>query len=406
MNNLYSMPSSLNLLSGQNPFPIRFSGLTSGINFIYFSKSGDGSFYSNLPPLTLSINKNYFTPISFVETSFKLPAAPTNTNYTIAVNLPFDLYPMSETNLTVTLSSSVGLNLRSNPTIIKFYPTKTAATINLFISDANLWTIGTTTNMVITPASTVTYAAPVSIPITASAAIVNLPTTSLSVSAAQLKSATFDVSCSEFGRFVYHVSRSYPYNLTACTLTVEQISSWLEQSSIDGLRVNETYYECEDQIGQVNIVTPSTTQELDIQNLYTSTDYTLEGYCVSQINTKSNITSVDFSTLDNGGYVSKMDFTFDSELTTAQKIKLVCSLALLFEVNYYKVSTADGYYCSELLNSRLLLANSFPRQLSATPNRVEVYFGVNKDQNLDESPAKINALSISETEIRGTLQYI
>ena len=36
LNNLYSIPSALNLLSGQNPFPIRFSGLSSGVNFIYF----------------------------------------------------------------------------------------------------------------------------------------------------------------------------------------------------------------------------------------------------------------------------------------------------------------------------------------------------------------------------------
>jgi len=81
LNNLYSFPSTLNLLSGQNPFPIRFSALTSGVNYIYFSKTGDGSFYSSLPPLTLSINKNYFTPVSFLETQFNLPAAPVNTNY-------------------------------------------------------------------------------------------------------------------------------------------------------------------------------------------------------------------------------------------------------------------------------------------------------------------------------------
>ena len=66
INNLYSFPASLNLLSGQNPFPIRFSALTSGVNYVYFSKSGDGSYYSSLPPLVLSINKNYFTAVSFI----------------------------------------------------------------------------------------------------------------------------------------------------------------------------------------------------------------------------------------------------------------------------------------------------------------------------------------------------
>ena len=60
----------------------------------------------------------------------------------------------------------------------------------------------------------------------------------------------------------------------------------------------------------------------------------------------SNISSLNFNTLSNGGYVSKMDLTFTSQLTVAQKIKTVCALALLFQVNYMKVSTADGYYCS------------------------------------------------------------
>ena len=64
-NNLYSNPSNIQLSSGSNPYAIRFSSLTSGVNYVYFSKSGDGSFYSNLPPLMLTTNKNYFTAISF-----------------------------------------------------------------------------------------------------------------------------------------------------------------------------------------------------------------------------------------------------------------------------------------------------------------------------------------------------
>lgn len=50
-----------------------------------------------------------------------------------------------------------------------------------------------------------------------------------------------------------------------------------------------------------------------------------------------------------------MSFTFNSALSTAQKIKLVCALALQFQMDYQKVTTYDGYYCSELLNRRRLL---------------------------------------------------
>ena len=408
------MPSALNLLSGQNPFPIRFSGLSSGVNFIYFSKTGDGSYYSNLPPLTLCVDKNYFTPVSFIETAFKLPVAAVNTNYTVAVSLPFNLFPMSQTNLTVTLSSATGLSLRNNPTVITLYPEQTSATIRLYINDATLWIIGATTNLIITPSNTVTYASAVTIPITAANPVVGIPTAVALEDSTGLKEAVFNISCSEYGRFVYHVSRKFSYNETACLLNVTEISTWSQQSSIDGLRVDETYYECEDQISQVSIVSPSVTQQLTISDLLTSTDYTLTGYCVSQIGTMSDTISANFTTDSNGGVVSKMDFVFAAVLTTAQKIKLVCALALLFEINYYRVSTADGYYCSELLSSRLLTetspdmasASSSWRLLSATPNRIEVYFGINNDMNIDGSSAQINSLSISETEIESKFPLI
>lgn len=166
------------------------------MNYIYFSKTGDGSFYSNLPPLVLSINKNYFTPVSFIETTFNLPAAPVNTNYTIAVTLPFNLYPMSQVNLTVTLSSTIGLSLRNNPTIIQLYPEKITATISLYINDATLWVVGATTNLVITPADTNTYAGAATIPIVAVASVTASPTATLTSSSVALKSAVFQVSCS------------------------------------------------------------------------------------------------------------------------------------------------------------------------------------------------------------------
>jgi hypothetical protein len=66
LSNLYTQPSNIDLTAGANPLPIRFTSLTSGVNYVYFSKSGDGSYYSNLPPLILTTNKNYFTAVSFV----------------------------------------------------------------------------------------------------------------------------------------------------------------------------------------------------------------------------------------------------------------------------------------------------------------------------------------------------
>jgi len=66
LTNLLSNPSNINLLAGSNPFPIRLTALTSGVIFLYFKKTGDGQYYSNLPPLVLTTSKNYFTAVSFI----------------------------------------------------------------------------------------------------------------------------------------------------------------------------------------------------------------------------------------------------------------------------------------------------------------------------------------------------
>ena len=42
LSSLLSTPSNIDLLAGQNPFAIRMSSLTSGVNYLYFSKTGDG----------------------------------------------------------------------------------------------------------------------------------------------------------------------------------------------------------------------------------------------------------------------------------------------------------------------------------------------------------------------------
>jgi len=66
LSSLQSNPSNINLLAGSNPFAIRLSSLTSGVNYLYFSKTGDGGYYSSLPPLILTTSKNYFTAVSFI----------------------------------------------------------------------------------------------------------------------------------------------------------------------------------------------------------------------------------------------------------------------------------------------------------------------------------------------------
>ena len=98
--------------------------------------------------------------------------------------------------MTVSLSSSVGISLRINPTIIYFYPTRVTAFINLYINDATLWTVGKTTNLVITPQGS-TYATGISIPLNAIIAPTGAPTLTLAMGVINKKHTTFTASCSE-----------------------------------------------------------------------------------------------------------------------------------------------------------------------------------------------------------------
>jgi hypothetical protein len=98
--------------------------------------------------------------------------------------------------MTVSLSSSVGISLRINPTIIYFYPTRVTAFINLYINDATLWTVGKITNLVITPQGS-TYASGISIPLNAIIAPTGAPTLTLAMGVINKKHATFTASCSE-----------------------------------------------------------------------------------------------------------------------------------------------------------------------------------------------------------------
>ena len=104
---------------------------------------------------------------------------------------------MSQVSFTVALSTSIGISMTINPTVISFYPDNHVATVKLYINDATQWIIGATTNLTFTPtASTTTYAAGTYLPL---AAVVSpgTPTTTLALNNATINSLSFDITCSE-----------------------------------------------------------------------------------------------------------------------------------------------------------------------------------------------------------------
>ncbi len=216
---------------------------------------------------------------------------------------------MSQVDFTVTLSSAIGISLRTNPTIISFYPGSVQATVNLYINDATLWLVGSTTNLVFTASSSqTTYASGVSIPLTAVAAP-GTPLTTLVNGAVTVDSLAFSATCSEHGKFIYHLSRSFAYNSTACYLNQTMIRYWMGQSSLSSLRVNENYYQCNDIIGGINVVA-NVTSSISFPNLLSSTAYLLNGFCETQGGVQTAISSLTSSTSSNGGLVSTLNFVF------------------------------------------------------------------------------------------------
>jgi hypothetical protein len=199
LSSLLSNPANINLLAGQNPFPIQLSAVTSGVNYLYFFKTGDGNYYSNLPPLILTTSKNYFTAVAFVQSSYNLPVNVVGSTYSVIITLAPALTPMSQVSFTVALTSSVGISLTTNPTVISFYPGNTIATVSLYINDATQWTVGATTSLSFIPtASTTTYATSptTTVSLTATAAP-GIPVTTLTLTTATLNSLTFNVKCSQ-----------------------------------------------------------------------------------------------------------------------------------------------------------------------------------------------------------------
>jgi hypothetical protein len=61
-------------------------------------------------------------------------------------------------------------------------------------------------------------------------------------------------------------------------MDVDGIKTWSAETSIDGLRVSETYYDCQDQIYVVNVA-KNTAKTILIQNLQSSLTYTIEAFC-------------------------------------------------------------------------------------------------------------------------------
>ena len=84
---------------------------------------------------------------------------------------------------------------------------------------------------------------------------------------------------------------------------------WLAQSSLNSLRVSESYYKCSDIISATNMQA-GTLKTISLANLHSSTNYKLTGYCETQGEVQTAQESLSMSTSSNGGQISVITFYF------------------------------------------------------------------------------------------------
>jgi hypothetical protein len=146
--------------------------------------------------LTLITDLNYYQQVTVLNAVYSMPVAVVGTNYSIVVTLPSNLYPMTTVNMTVTIPSAHGISLISNPTIIYFYPSQPSANILLYIDDSTKWIAGATT-----------YSGTVTLTLTSIASSASTVTGLVApiANALQMKYYTFNVQCSVYGYFYYHI---------------------------------------------------------------------------------------------------------------------------------------------------------------------------------------------------------
>lgn len=187
------------------------------------------------------------------------------------------------------------------------------------------------------------YTDPSNLTLTAGPAANAPPVLTLGVPALAEKTLGVAATCSLGGRLVYHVAKLYNDNATACLLTVQEIEQWALNSVPS--RMQHPYYKCNDIVRSVPI-NPGTPYNIEEENLQAATNYQLSGYCVTKTKQLSEIVRLNVSTVSNGGYISKIDVNFQSDLNYIGRSKLVCALALIFQFGYAQISDKRGWGCT------------------------------------------------------------
>jgi hypothetical protein len=96
----------------------------------------------------------------------------------------------------------------------------------------------------------------------------------------------------------------------------------------------------------INPVSTSQVFTKTLYNLKSSTNYIFKYFCQNQRGYISDSQSINFTSLNYGAYLMKVEITFRDLITYKQYHDLSCSLAENFMIPYERVMTEAMTYCN------------------------------------------------------------
>jgi hypothetical protein len=76
-----------------------------------------------------------------------------------------------------------------------------------------------------------------------------------------------------------------------------------------------------------------------LYNLQSNTNYLFKYFCVNQLGRISDSQSLNFTSVNYGAYLMKIEVKFSGKITYQQYNNLGCSIAKIFNVPYVRVLT-------------------------------------------------------------------
>lgn len=83
-----------------------------------------------------------------------------------------------------------------------------------------------------------------------------------------------------------------------------------------------------------------------LYNLQSNTNYIFKYFCINQLGHTSDSQSINFTTLNYGAYLMKVEITFRGSINYGQYNDLACSLAQNFIIPYTRVMTEAMSICA------------------------------------------------------------